>query len=58
MILIKKQQKHQHYCQARDINMNILQVNKFFHLFKVKFTNSTLKKVFELQIKTIEDQVK
>ena len=31
-ILTEKQQKYQHYHQAKLINMNILQVKKYCHL--------------------------
>ena len=34
MILTKKQQKHQHYHKVKLINMNILQVKKYYHLIK------------------------
>ena len=35
-ILTEKQQKHQHYHQVKLINMNILQVKKYWHLIKVE----------------------
>ena len=50
MQLTEKQQKHQRYRQVRLINMNILQI-----LQQAKFTYSPLGKVFEKQIKTIEE---
>ena len=34
MILTKKQQKDQHYHKVKLINMNILQVKKYYHLIK------------------------
>ena len=34
MILTKKQQKYQHYRQVKLINMNIVQVKKYYHLIK------------------------
>ena len=57
-ILTEKQQKHQHYHQVKLINMNFLQVKKYYDLIKVevKFTHSLLHKTFEKQLKTIEDQ--
>ena len=36
MILIEKQQKYKHYRQVKLINMNILQVKKYYHLVKVE----------------------
>ena len=36
MILTEKQQKHHHYVQVKLINMNILQVKKYYHLIKVE----------------------
>ena len=33
-ILTEKQQKYQHYYQAKLINMNILQAEKYYHLIK------------------------
>ena len=54
MILIEKQQKYQHYYQAKLININILRANKCCLL--LKFTYSPLKKAFKKQTKTIEDQ--
>ena len=50
MQLTEKQQKHQRCRQVRLINMNILQI-----LQQAKFTYSPLGKVFEKQIKTIEE---
>ena len=35
-ILTEKQQKDQHYHQVKLINMNFLQVKKYYHLIKVK----------------------
>ena len=35
-ILTEKQQKYQHYHQVKLINMNILQVKKYYHLIKVE----------------------
>ena len=34
MILIEKQQKYQHYHLEKWINMNILQVKKYFFMIK------------------------
>ena len=34
MILTEKQQKYQHYHQIKLINMNIVQVKKYYLLFK------------------------
>ena len=34
LMLTEKQQKYQHYHQVKLINMNILQVKKYFHLIK------------------------
>ena len=36
MILTEKHQKYQRYCQVKLINMNILQVKKYYHLIKVE----------------------
>ena len=48
--------KHQHYHQVKLINMNILQVNKYYLHIKVegqnKFTCSPLGKAFEKQVTT------
>ena len=41
MILIQKQQKYQHYYQAKLININILQVKKYY--LKIKFKNCIYK---------------
>ena len=35
-ILIEKQQKYQHYCQVKLINMSILQVKEYYHLIKIE----------------------
>ena len=60
--LTKKQQKYQHYCQVKLINMNILQVKKYYHRNRImeqaKFTYSPLPKAFEKQIKTIDERGK
>ena len=37
--LTETQQKHQHYLQLRLINMNILQVRKYYHLIKAESQN-------------------
>ena len=64
MILTEKQQKYQRYGQVKLINMNILQVQNYYHLIKVniieqaKFTYSPLGKAFEKQTKTSEEQGK
>ena len=34
LMLTEKQQKYQHYHQVKLINMNILQVKKYFHPIK------------------------
>ena len=36
MILTEKQQKYEHYFQVKLININILQVKKYYHLIKVE----------------------
>ena len=36
MILIEKQQKYWHYYRVKLINMNILQVKKYYFLLKVE----------------------
>ena len=56
-ILTGKHEKYQHYHLEKLINMNILQVKKYYLLIKqklieqVKFTNSPLEKAFEKQKK-------
>ena len=35
-ILTEKHQKYQHYHKEKLINMNILQVKKYYHLIKAK----------------------
>ena len=37
MILTEKQQKYQHYHPEKSINMNILQVKKYYLLIKEKY---------------------
>ena len=59
MILTKKQQKHQQYCQAKLININILQMKKKPSALsriieQAKSTYSPVGKAFKKQIKTIE----
>ena len=39
MILTKKQQKHQHYHKVKLINMNILQVKKYYLMIKTELKN-------------------
>ena len=62
-ILTEKQQKYQHYHQVKVISMDFLQVTKYCHLIKAEkieqanVISSPLSKVFEKQIKMIEDQV-
>ena len=61
MILTEKQQKYQHYHLEKLINMNILQVQKYYRVIKevieqCKFAYSPLGKAFEKQTKTIENQ--
>ena len=34
--LTDKKQKHQHCCQVKLINMNVMQVKKYHHLIKVE----------------------
>ena len=71
LILTKKQQKYQHYHQAKRIKMNILQAKKYYRLSEkilpsyqsriieqANFTYSPLGKAFEKQTKTIEEQGK
>ena len=53
MILTEKQQKYQHYHLENVINMNILQVNKYY--FIIKFVYSPLGKTLE---KNTEKQVR
>ena len=60
MILTETLQKHQHYHQVKLVNMNILQVKKYYlqrrEVEKTKFTYSPLGKTLEKQKKAIEDQ--
>ena len=35
-ILTEKQQKYQHYHQVKLINMNTLQMKKYYHLIKLE----------------------
>ena len=63
MILTEKQQKYQHYRLEKLVNMNILQVKKYYSWSKgidgtAKFTHSPLGKAFKKQTKTIEEQRK
>ena len=44
MILTKKQQKHQQYCQAKLININILQMKKKTICSKQKYLTDEKKK--------------
>ena len=39
MILTKKQQKHQYYHKVKLINMNILQVKKYYLMIKTELKN-------------------
>ena len=39
MILTKKQQKHQQYHKVKLINMNILQVKKYYLMIKTELKN-------------------
>ena len=62
-ILTEKQQKYQDYHLEKLINLNTLQVTKYYLLVKEerkqsKFTYSPLGKAFEKQTKTIEEQGK
>ena len=58
-ILTEKQQKYQHYHPKKQINRNILQVKKYYLLIEqAKFAYSHLRKAFEKQTKTIEEQGK
>ena len=41
LILTEKQQKYQHYHQFKLINMNILQVKKYYLLIKTKLKNKS-----------------
>ena len=36
MMLIEKQKKYQHYRLEKLINLNILQVKKYYHMIKVE----------------------
>ena len=61
MILTETQLKYQHYHPDKLININILQVKRYYPdqsriIKQAKFTCSPLGKAFEKQIKTIEDQ--
>ena len=56
LILVEKQQKYQHYHVEKLINMNILQLKKYYFLIKARCTYSSLGKALEKQIKPIEDQ--
>ena len=61
MRLTEKQQKYQHYHLEKWINMNILQVkilpsDQRRLIEQAMFTYPPLRKAFEKQIKTIEDQ--
>ena len=38
-ILTEKQQKYQHYNQIKLMNINFLQMNKYYHLIKVEQKN-------------------
>ena len=63
MILIEKLLKYKLFHQAKLISMNILPVEKYYHLInniieQAKFTYSPLGKAFEKQVETIEDQGK
>ena len=62
-ILTEKQQKYQHYHLEKLINMNVLQVKKYYLLIKkvtewTNFAYSLLGKTLEKQTKTIENQGK
>ena len=35
-LFTEKQQKYEHYRQVKFINMNILQVKRYYHLIKVE----------------------
>ena len=61
MILTENQQKYQQFHLEKLINMNILQVKKYYFLIKditeqAKFAYSPSGKAFEKHTKTIEDQ--
>ena len=59
MILTEKQQKCWHYNHLKLINMNFLQLKKYYHLIKVeqaKFTFSLFHKAFKKKIKKFRDQ--
>ena len=61
ILLTEKLPKYQPYHKAKLISMNILLVTKYCHLQQqiieqAKFTYSPLRKGFEKQIKTIQDQ--
>ena len=60
IILIERRQKYQLYHQVKLISMNeeILPSNQQQIIEQTKFTYSPLRKAFEKQTKTIEDQGK
>ena len=59
MILIEKQLKYQLYHQVKFINMDILLVKIYYKLYiQARFTYYPLGKVFEKQIKMIEEIAK
>ena len=58
MILTEKQQKYQHYHLEKLMNMNILQVKKYYLPIEERFTYYPLGKALEKQTSTIKDQVK
>ena len=58
MILTEKQQKYQHYHLEKLMNMNILQVKKYYLPIEERFTYYPLGKALEKQTRTIKDQVK
>ena len=59
-ILTEKQQKYQLYHLEKLINLNVLQVKRYYLPVKeeAKFTYSPLGKAFEKQTKTIEEKEK
>ena len=60
-ILTEKQRKYLHCFQVKLINMNILQVKKFYHLIKVEQQNKLGLYIFHSVkhlIKAIEEQGK
>ena len=60
MILTEKQQKYQHYHLENVINMNILQVNKYYFIIKFVYSplGKTLEKITEKQVRALRSSKK